>query len=251
MKQEVYSHFEHLLSTVDKPLVLNDGNFATKVNPRRTYPVCTVNTGSLFDEDGDPIFHIEVTSTPASPIPGTIGKPKKGGKKTGSSLKRTLGTSSSRRKKSTKTAHEQPLNEQLQPEAPVLAQVLTPVLAPPPPPLPVEPVPTLPPTPAPATTPARKQKPFRYPSLLTLPSKVAYPRNQSDAQFLENSFLPTSSLKRNALFNAFITFASASENNCVLVSRAFASSTITLHDSHLAIRQVLLIIPPPPSTFTQ
>jgi len=247
MKQDLYSHFEHLLSVPDKPLVLTDANFATKVNPRRAYPVCTVNTGSLFDEDGDPIFHIQVTSTPAPPIPGTIGKAKKGAKKTGSSLKRTLGTASSRRKKSAKTALVQPLNEQIQPEAPVDAQVL----APPPPPLPVEAVPTLPPTPAPATTPARKQKPFRYPSLLTLPSKVAYPRNQSDNQFLENSFLPTSSLKRNALFNAFITFASASENNCVLVSRAFASSTITLHDSHLAIRQVLLIIPPPPSTFTQ
>ena len=80
MKAEIYSHFEQLLSTQDKPLKLTDENFATKVNPRRSYPACTINTGSLFDEDGDPIFNIEVTSTPVTPDPNA-GKPKKGGKK--------------------------------------------------------------------------------------------------------------------------------------------------------------------------
>ena len=76
---------------------LSDENFSTKVNPRRSYPECTINTGTLFDEDGDPIF-VEVASTPVSP--NTIaGKAKKGAKKTGSSLKRTLGASSTSRKK--------------------------------------------------------------------------------------------------------------------------------------------------------
>ena len=79
MKASIYSHFEQLLSLPDKPLSLTDENFATKVNPRRSYPECTINTGSLFDEDGDPIF-VEVASTPASPNP-IAGKPKKGGKK--------------------------------------------------------------------------------------------------------------------------------------------------------------------------
>jgi len=75
MKASIYSHFEQLLSTPDRPLKLSDENFSTKVNPRRSYPECTINTGTLFDEDGDPIF-VEVASTPVSP--NTIaGKAKK------------------------------------------------------------------------------------------------------------------------------------------------------------------------------
>ena len=54
MKDQLYAHFEKLLSTADKPLKLTDQNFATKVNPRRSYPECTVNMGALFDEDGIP-----------------------------------------------------------------------------------------------------------------------------------------------------------------------------------------------------
>ena len=54
MKEQLYAHFEKLLSTADKPLNSTDQNFATKVNPRRSYPECTVNTGALFDEDGVP-----------------------------------------------------------------------------------------------------------------------------------------------------------------------------------------------------
>ena len=101
-----------------------------------------------------------------------------------------------------KTALEQPVYVQVESDLPVHAQVLPPILAPPPPPLAINPAPILQPTPAPATTPARKQKPYHYPSLLTLPSKTAIPINRSDSQFLEYSFLPTSSLKGNALFNA-------------------------------------------------
>ena len=80
MKAELYSHFEQLLSTQDRPLKLTDENFSTKVNPKRSYPDCTVNTGCLFDQDGDPILNIEVSSTPASPDPNPV-KPKQGGKK--------------------------------------------------------------------------------------------------------------------------------------------------------------------------
>ena len=91
MKEQLYTHFEKLLSTADKQFTLNDQSFSAKVNPRRTYPDCTVNTGILFDEDGDPIFNIEVASTPVSPDT-TAGKARKGkgSKKTGASFKRTL-----------------------------------------------------------------------------------------------------------------------------------------------------------------
>ena len=251
MKASIYSHFEQLLSLPDKPLKLTDENFATKVNPRRSYPECSVNTGSLFDEDGDPIFNVEIASAPVSPD-ANAGKPKTRAKKTGSSLKRTLGVSTSTRKKTKKTAVAQPANEQIQPQPELQAQepVLPPVLAPPPPPLPIIGEPIVQPALAPATTPTKKQKPYRYPSVLALPSKTAIPTDQSDAQFLQYTFLPTSSLKGNNLFNAFITFTSNSENNCVLVSRAFASTTITLQDCHIAVRQVFSIFLPP-STFRQ
>ena len=251
IKASIYSHFEQLLSLPDKPLILTDENFATKVNPRRSYPECTVNTGFLFDEDGDPIFNVEIPSAPVSPD-ANAGKPKTRAKKTGSSLKRTLGVSTSARKKNKKTAVPQPSNEQIQPQPEVQAQepVLPPVLAPPPPPVPVVGEPIVEPALAPATTPTKRQKPFRYPSVLALPSKTAIPIDPSDAQLLQCSFLPTSSLKGNSLFNAFITFTSNSENNCVLVSRAFASTTITLQDCHIAVRQVFPNFLPP-STFRQ
>ena len=138
---------------------------------------------------------------------------------------------------------QQAANEHVpvQPAVPVIAPVL--------PPPDVTAAPSLQVVTAPAPTSARKPKTFRYPSLLALPSKTAIPRNPSDVQFLQFSFLPTSSLKGNALFNAFITYVSNCENNCVLVSRAFASTTITQQDSQIAIRQVLSIISSP-STFT-
>ena len=88
------------------------------------------------------------------------------------------------RKKSLKTAHEEPVNAQVAPEVPVDAQVLPPVLAPPPPPLAVNPAPILQPTPAPATTPAQKQKPFHYPSLLTLHPKLQYTSTEATVNFL-------------------------------------------------------------------
>ena len=181
----------------------------------RKYPECVVNTGSLFDEDGDLIFNMEVTSTPVSPAP--IGKKSKGSKKTGCSLKRTLASSSTRKRKAQKTGAE----------VIETAEILPQTQATPPPPL-AEPATSLlqqPPQPVP--TPPRKAKPHSYPSLLALPSKTAVPLNAKD-----------SNIKGNTLFNAFVTFAAASENNIVLVSRAFASSNITLHGSYIAIRQV-------------
>ena len=159
LKQELYAHLEQLLYTLEKPLKLTDRNFAAKVNPMRKYPDCTVNTGSLFDEDGDPIFNLQVTSTSVSPVP-TAGKHTKGAKKTGSSLKRSLGTSSSRSKKSLKTAPEEPVNLQVAPELSVYSQVRPPIQAPPPPPLAVNPAPMLQTTLPPVTTPARKQQAF-------------------------------------------------------------------------------------------
>ena len=77
MQEQLFEHFEVLLSTADKPLKLTVQNFPLKVTSMRKYPECVVNTGSLFDEDGDPIFNMEVTSTPISPI----GKKSKGWKK--------------------------------------------------------------------------------------------------------------------------------------------------------------------------
>ena len=170
MKASIYSHFEQLLSTPDKPLKLSDENFSTKVNPRRSYPECTINTGTLFDEDGDPIF-VEVASTPVSP--NTIaGKAKKGAKKTGSSLKRTLGASSTSRKKKSKQTAEQLPNDQLPsqppPETPLVPTIITPVV-------PVIAEPAVQPALAPTSTAPKKQKLYRYPSVLALPSKTAIP----------------------------------------------------------------------------
>ena len=79
MQEQLYAHFEQLLSTPEKPLKLTAQNFQQKVTPMRKYPECIVNTGSLFDEDGDPIFNMEVTSTPVSLVP--IGKKSKDSEK--------------------------------------------------------------------------------------------------------------------------------------------------------------------------
>ena len=57
MKASLYSHFEQLLGTPVKLLNVMDNNFATKVNPSRKYPECNIDTGDLFEADGDPIFH--------------------------------------------------------------------------------------------------------------------------------------------------------------------------------------------------
>ena len=179
-----------------------------------------------------------LTRDPSAPVsPEATGKPKTRAKKTGSSLKRTLGVSTSGRKKNKKTAVAQPSNEQIEPQPEVQAQqpLLPPVLAPPPPPVPVVGEPIVEPALPPAPTPTKRHKPFRYPSVLALPSKTAIPIDPSDAQLLQCSFLPTTS---------------NCENNCVLVSRPFASTTITLQDCHIAVRQVLSIFLPP-STFRQ
>ena len=228
MQAELYLHFQQLLSTPDKPLQLTAQNFATKVNPQRKYPECVVNTGALFDEDGDPIFTMQVTSTPVSPAP--VGKKQKGSKKTGASLKRTLASSTARKRKAHKLAGEVVETAETNPTTQATAP--TPTLEPA--------TPILQPTPEPVPTPQgpRKAKPLTYPSLLALPSKTAVPLNASDRQFLDYCFLPISNLKGNKLFNAFLTFSASSENNIVLVSRAFSASNITLHGSYLAIRQV-------------
>jgi hypothetical protein len=64
IKQSLYSHFELMLGTPVKPLLLNDNNFASKVNPSRKYPVCEIDTGNLFDADGDPIFYPQAQVSP-------------------------------------------------------------------------------------------------------------------------------------------------------------------------------------------
>ena len=228
MQAELYQHFVQLLSTPDKPIQLTAQNFASKVSPQRKYPECVVNTGALFDEDGDPIFTMPITSTPTSPAP--FGTTQKGSRKTGASLKRTLASSSKRKRKARKldaevvdTAETTPSTQETAP-TPTL-EPAAPIIQPPP-----EPVPTPPKTP--------KAKPLTYPTLLALPSKTAVPLDASDRQFLEYSFLPISDLKGNKLFNTFLRFSAASENNIVLVSRAFSCSNITLYGSYLAIRQV-------------
>ena len=57
-KATLYNHFQVLLATPDKALLLTDANFAAKVITRLAkYPACDINTANLFDEDGDPIFN--------------------------------------------------------------------------------------------------------------------------------------------------------------------------------------------------
>ena len=52
-KPTLYNHFQRLLGTPDKVLLLTDANFAAKVNPMRKYPACEIVTANLFDEEGD------------------------------------------------------------------------------------------------------------------------------------------------------------------------------------------------------
>ena len=95
--------------------------------------------------------------------------------------------------------------------------------------------------------PARK---FQLPPKLALPSKIAIPLCPEDNEYLAFSFLPVSDLKGKALFNAFCTFASHSENNAVLVSRAFVSNKIKLQQEGLCIRQVSLVLSKHPLNHT-
>ena len=155
IKQSLYSHFEQMLVTAVKPLVLTENNFASKVNPSRKYRVCEIDTGNLFDADGDPIFQPQAPLSPEdSALPSEQTKPKR---KTGSSLKRTLGASSAKRSRSKKMPPADPnvvVVENIQPSVQV-------------------------PPPAPAAAPAgviskpaqkRLAKPYPYPSLMALPS---------------------------------------------------------------------------------
>ena len=68
-KPTLYSHFQRLLGTPDKVLLLTDANFAGKVNPMRKYPACEIDTANLFDEEGDPLFVVDVQ--PCSPDPAS------------------------------------------------------------------------------------------------------------------------------------------------------------------------------------
>jgi len=68
-KPTLYSHFQRLLGTPDKVLLLTDANFAGKVNPMRKYPACEIDTANLFDEEGDPLFVLDVQ--PCSPDPAS------------------------------------------------------------------------------------------------------------------------------------------------------------------------------------
>ena len=99
------------------------------------------------------------------------------------------------------------------------------------------------PPPAPAGAPAgviskpaqkRLARPYSYPSLMALPSKLAIPSNEHDRSFLELTFLPVSDLTGPKKINAFISFCNDSENHAVLVSRAFPSTTITQQNSYIA-----------------
>ena len=62
-KQTLYSHFQRVLGTPENALLLTDAKFASKVKPSRKYSVCEINTANLFDEDGDPIFNLDVPTS--------------------------------------------------------------------------------------------------------------------------------------------------------------------------------------------
>ena len=73
-------------------------------------------------------------------------------------------------------------------------------------------IPVPPPTPAAAPAllvprPAQKRivKPDSYPSIMTLPSKIAFPLNKHGRCLLEFTFLPVSYLKGPKKFNVFVT----------------------------------------------
>ena len=201
-----------MLGTPVKPLVLTDNNFASKVNPSRKYPVCKIDTGNLFDADGDPIFNPQA---PVSPEPSAVPTDtKKSKQKTGSSLKRTLGASSAKHSRSKKNTSSESIAvvTDNQPSIPV-----------PPPTTAAEPASVL-------ARPAQRRlaRPYSYPTLMSLPVKIAIPLNEHDRDFLTYSFLPCSNLSGNKKFNAFISYCNHSENHGVLVSRAFPSTTITV-----------------------
>ena len=222
-KHSLYNHFQALLSSPDKALLLTDANFATKVNPARKYPACEIDTANLFDEDGDPVFILEPQSSP-NPATPTIRSTKSSTNKQNTGLKRTLCTSVQKKKKSKK---QRAAVETEQP-ARALPGTATEI-----PPLPAAPPVNQPPQHAPP-----KPKPYRHPQLLALPSKIAVPIDPTDQQLLACSFLPCSGLRGNALFNAFVNFCGNNEQHSVLVSRAFVSQNITLQGEMVAVRQV-------------
>ena len=70
-KTSLYSHFQIMLGSPEKALLLTDANFASKVNPSCKYPACEINTANLFDEDGDPIFNLDAQTSPDPTTPTT------------------------------------------------------------------------------------------------------------------------------------------------------------------------------------
>ena len=103
-KPTLYTHFQRLLSTPDKVLLLTDANFAAKVNPSRKYPECDIDTANFFDEEGDPIFVLEQQpcspDTVSTPTAALSKKPK--GPKSDTGLKRTLCAKTAAKKKANK-----------------------------------------------------------------------------------------------------------------------------------------------------
>ena len=76
-KPTLYNHLQHLLGTPDKALLLTDSNFAAKVNPSRRYSPCEIGTAYLFDEEGDPIFKLDVPYSPDATATPTTSSAKK------------------------------------------------------------------------------------------------------------------------------------------------------------------------------
>jgi len=225
-KPTLYSHFQRLLGTPDKVLLLTDANFAGKVNPMRKYPACEIDTANLFDEEGDPLFVVDVQ--PCSPDPASTPTTKSSKKSKGTSsntgLKRTLCAKTPNKKRSKKNAPPTETN------TPVETSAAQPVS-----------VPTPTPTDMPGSSSKPKPKPYRQPQLLTLPSVVAHPIEDADRNYFTFTFLPTADLRGHSLFQAFVRFCSASELNAVLVSRAFVSQTYTKQGQMLTVRQVPLM----------
>ena len=163
-KQTLYTHFQRMLSTPEKALLLTDANFAAKVNPSCKYPVCDVDTANLFDEDGDPIFVMELNSPEPSSAP-TTSKTKKC-TKTNTGLKRNLCTSVPTKKRSRK----QVAAAQEEPAVQLATPVNTPSVPEQPEAHPENQVTVLPPT--------TRTSQFKNPSKLTLPSKIAFPMDK-------------------------------------------------------------------------
>ena len=83
MKGALYTHFQQLLGTPEKALLLSDINFVMKVNPSWKHAACEVDTANMFDEDGNPIFtaiyiYIYTSSFPGCICTNTNNKDKKG-----------------------------------------------------------------------------------------------------------------------------------------------------------------------------